>query len=190
MVSHARPAGEVGGLLLVSFIVERGSAFSRWGVCPKCEALLCSLHSKSTARYGDHEEVIVTSAGGRQGCKVGSVIFNTTYAVAIPELQKRLCDPRVVLRLSLREGPFWATAQLGQTVSIENVLDATFVDDECLIFLARLPRVLSRNIETVIAIPVDIFATFQMQINWNAGKSNVSSCARYLHGCINTKLRL
>ena len=52
--------------------------------------------TKSWAQFGDHPEVVVTQTGGRQGCQLGSIIFNATYAIAILEVHKRLSEQNLV----------------------------------------------------------------------------------------------
>ena len=68
---------------------------------------------------------------------MGSIIFNATYAEALGEVHTRLRDAGVALRLSFRDCPCWATVVFGEPVSEEFSLDATFVDDECIVIMSK-----------------------------------------------------
>ena len=50
----------------------------RWSTDAKVKHLVSMLHSGSWMRYGSSEEVVVTR--GRQGCKLGGVVFGSVYA--------------------------------------------------------------------------------------------------------------
>ena len=78
------------------------------GVRPKVSALVNGLHSKAWACYGACDSYIVSTTGGRQGCKLGGIVFNAAYALALRVLHDRLADANIVLRLKYRRGPFWA----------------------------------------------------------------------------------
>ena len=68
---------------ICKYISEHGTAFEQWGVDPKLSALVNGLHSKAWARYGECDSYIVSSKGGRQGCKLGGMVFNAAYALAL-----------------------------------------------------------------------------------------------------------
>ena len=46
------------------------------GVDPKVCALISSLHTGSWFKYQDLDTLIIACKGGRQGCKLGALIFN------------------------------------------------------------------------------------------------------------------
>ena len=114
------------------------------------EALTCALHTKSWAQYGDHPEVVLTQTGGRQGCQLGSIILNSTYAIAILYVHRQLTEKGLVFRCALRDGPFWASAELGAVSEHVTVIDATFVDGECLVLMTASPHDLQHAVESLL----------------------------------------
>ena len=113
----AREVDSVGGILV------------RMKVDPKVAALITSLHTNSWISYDDLDQTILVARGGRQGCKLGGMVFNFAYASALKDLQQRLADAGVLTRLPLCPGqPPWADPR-GSDVEA-TVFDATFVDDE------------------------------------------------------------
>lgn len=63
---------------------------------------LCSVRQNSFAfAVGEWglDSAIEARAGGRQGCVVGAVTFNTPYALALIALRDELLDAGVVLQL-------------------------------------------------------------------------------------------
>ena len=101
----------------------------------------------------------------------GSNLFNATYAEALSEVLGGLSSASITLRRSYRERPFWSSVSLCNAVYIEDVLDVTFVDDECLVIFAKSPFSLLRNAELLLGILTDVFHKFQLNINWSPGKS-------------------
>ena len=134
---------------------NEGTAFFQYGVPADLSALICSLHYCAWACYGTHSEVFAPGSGGRQGCTLGGMIFNCAYTLALRVIHRRLKDAGIILRLNFHRGPFWASeseydsgdaAQQSST----HVIDATFVDDECIILIAKSPRVLFRAIRILL----------------------------------------
>ena len=56
-------------------------------------------------------------------------------------------------------------------MEFEDVIDAAFVDDECLVLLATSPRVLDAAIQVLLRILVTTFANLHLEINFHPGKS-------------------
>ena len=73
------------------FIRERGSVLEQWRVDGKVAKLISAIHTHSWMEHECAKEVVVTTRGGRQGCKIGGVIFGAVYAQALKELR---CDMR------------------------------------------------------------------------------------------------
>ena len=128
--------------------------------------MINALHSRSWAKYGDSPSVVMSQTGGRQGCKLGSILFNATYSLALGEVHARLREAGILLRLECHRAPFWGNCSLGKAVSKEYVVDATFVDDECIVLFARCPRKLRDAISLLLEVLVGTVAKFQMLINW------------------------
>eukprot|EP00973_Karenia_brevis_P093125 12415750-Karenia_brevis.AAC.1 len=113
-------------------IVNDGPLMKQMGVNDGITELLRSIHTNSWYKYGDSEEVIVCNQGGRQGCKLGGVVFNLIYAKALRALRQRLQDENILLRLHTpKTVPFWAKPGENQPgADACTVAEATFVDDE------------------------------------------------------------
>ena len=84
----------------------------QWGVDGKVAKLIPAIHTHSWMKHECAKEVVVTTRGGRQGCKIGGVIFGAVYAQALKDLR---CDLRH-LGLMRSEStvlgqPFWRHAQ-------------------------------------------------------------------------------
>ena len=77
------------------------------GVDEHAAALLADLHRGTWFRCRDSTKVILTSKGGRQGCKVGSLVFNSIYTIALKEVRKQLIELGVVLVVKDSHAPFW-----------------------------------------------------------------------------------
>ena len=75
---------------IVAMADGRPPLLEEWGVSPKAVRLIASLHAGSWFRDADCTSVAETRQGGRQGCKLGSTVFNTLYAEAVVRLVTRL----------------------------------------------------------------------------------------------------
>ena len=67
---------------IAEFVNRTSGLLSFWGADPKARALTTAIHIGSWFRYGDLQTVITTELGGRQGCKLGSLIFNGGYSIS------------------------------------------------------------------------------------------------------------
>jgi hypothetical protein len=137
---------------IFNFVQSQGPIFHQWGVEEKVIALISGLHSKAWCKYADSDQCIVSTTGGRQGCQLGGLMFNSSYAITLQMLHDRLGKRGVVLRLIYREGPFWCPSGGGlpdapDQAEDAHVLDATFVDDECLILIGAPPKILRESID-------------------------------------------
>ncbi|CAE8719304.1 unnamed protein product [Polarella glacialis] len=84
---------------LLNGIAQHGSVLYKLGVDPKVAALVNSLHTNTWFRYEDLQTIIVTSKGGRQGCKLGAIIFNMVYARALTMLRTKLEQHGIILQV-------------------------------------------------------------------------------------------
>lgn len=73
-------------------------------------------------------------------------------------VQQRLIEADVVLRLQRQDGPFWHQKAGDNDATEENIIDATFVDDEALVLIAQSPTVSVRAINVLLSILT--FTTF------------------------------
>ena len=80
-------------------ILHNGLILSQWQVDRKAARMLNALHAGSWMRYDDVDPVMSVT-GGRQGCKLGGIVFGAIYAQAIKRVRARLFDAGLHLRLS------------------------------------------------------------------------------------------
>jgi len=134
--------------------------------------LIRSLHTDTWFRYADLDTLIVTHKGGRQGCKLGGIIFNLIYARALHKLRERLLSEGIALRLSHDpHSAFFCKSSLNSNEHDVPIVEATYVDDEALYLSASSPKALDRAIDILLTELIGIFAAHGFQINWNPGKS-------------------
>ena len=157
---------------IVGLMREAGSVFQRWQVDPKVEALVRGLHSKAWFRVGDNASVVVTSTGGRQGCKLGGIIFNSVYEQALERVRTRLKEAGVVLVLKAADQePFWSPESGSSDVHDVPVVEVTYVDDEAAAVVASSPATLDTAIDCMLRAYCEVFAMFGLSTNWQKGKS-------------------
>ena len=80
-----------------------GSLLEELGVDPKVVALIASLHTGSWFQYKDLDTVILSIKGGRQGCKLGSIVFNMVYARALYSVRYKLKKQGIGLVVRLND---------------------------------------------------------------------------------------
>ena len=102
--------------------------------------LLKNVHVQSWFSYGDVDEAVSTRIVGRQGCKYGSPLFNSTFSVALVLLHDALVSAGVVTQLACDGLAVWSASPSDDASERADVLDAAFVDDAVLVLLAASPR--------------------------------------------------
>ena len=148
---------------VVSYLADQGCAFDQWGVDPKVTRLVNSLHARCWATDSGADSFIVSAFGGRQGCKLGAIIFNAAYSLALKVLHARLRAAGIVFRVQCEAGAFWQSSSSetrfqwhcpdgGGIDGFVDTLDATFVDDEAIILVASAPKVLHDSIQILLNI--------------------------------------
>ena len=155
---------------LVNYIAEHGHLLEQWDADAKAVQLAQTLHSGAWFSVGDSVEVVTSSTGGRQGCKLGSTTFNSAYALALGMLSAQLADAGVALKLTVPSEAVCLTSS-SPGVGDENIVDAAFVDDECLVLMAPTPHELDMAIDTVLKSVTTVFSLLHLEINWAAGKT-------------------
>ena len=73
----------VHSLELAEWINDTGGLLRGAGTDPVVTDLVASLHVGSWFQLPNDDNLIVSIAGGRQGCKLGALIFNAIYSVAL-----------------------------------------------------------------------------------------------------------
>jgi len=155
---------------VIHYLGSKGPIFLQWGVDEKVIQLINALHSNSWFQYGDLDSCIVAKTGGRQGCKLGGIIFNSVYNEALNEVTDLLLKEQIVHSVT-KPGhlPFWCSDD--RPSGREDVLDATFVDDHAMVLMASNARQLDRAIDIALSHLVNVFAKYLLVINWAPGKS-------------------
>ena len=92
---------------IVQYIDEAGCVMQRWRADPKATEMAESLHANAWFTSSDEAPAATTSTGGRQGCKLGALTFNSHYAVALDAITQRLAGEGIALRMCVPSGPFW-----------------------------------------------------------------------------------
>ena len=180
---------------LISDVIRNGGLLEWLG----CESGVCelinSLHTNSWFRYSDLDTIVVSNRGGRQGCKMGGHIFIMIYSKALHALRRRLLDQGIVLKLSKNDDmPFWSSgaSRAAQEAPGDEIVEATFVDDECLMICASSPKRLDAAANFMLTHLVNVFNKFGFISNWSKGKTEVmckyrgKNAAKFMHEkCVN-----
>jgi hypothetical protein len=58
------------------------------------------------------------------------------------------------MRVRVPDGAFWIAPDADVAQEFEDVLDCAFVDDECIILLAKNPAIMDRSIDIVLRVLV------------------------------------
>ena len=127
------------------------------------------------------KEVVVTTRGGRQGCKIGGVIFGAACAQALKDLRRDLWHLGLMRSEPIVLGePFWRRAPVsegehgwesGDGLTEVETCDVTFVDDEALFLERKSPDQLIEDTEKVLAAVSSTFRRYGL--NWRPGKSEM-----------------
>ena len=68
---------------MVQYIDERGYLLLQWSVDAGATALAEPLHRHAWFSVGDFDTVVTSRTGGRQGCKLGALTFNSAYGIVL-----------------------------------------------------------------------------------------------------------
>ena len=79
--------------------LDDGPLLERMGADPTVTALVASLHTEAWLELPGDDRRIYTRTGGRQGCKLGAMVFNLAYSLALWLLGARLREAGVVLHV-------------------------------------------------------------------------------------------
>ena len=159
---------------LMYWLEMNGPLLRQTGVSGDVAQLGCSLHTAAWFQLPGDTHTITTLTEGRQGCKLGALVFNLIYSVVCKRLRARLRELGAVLVVRHVGGmAFWGT-DTAATVSwpaasaepdknepadpteSTDVFEVTYVDDEIAIILDEL---------------ITVFRSFGFLINWSAGKT-------------------
>eukprot|EP00973_Karenia_brevis_P002825 383944-Karenia_brevis.AAC.1 len=154
-----------------AYIRERGHVFAQWEVDSGAAGLAQSLHEGAWFAVADLDTAVITKTGGRQGCKLGGTTFNSVYGVALDMLAWELKKAGIVFRVKVAVGPFWQAPENSSYGEDADVVDATFVDDECIVLLACRADLLDKAIDALLVILFRVFSLMHLEINLLPGKT-------------------
>ena len=162
------------------YIDENGSAFEQMKVGPHTTSMVRSMHDGAWFKVRNGSKCISSETGGRQGCKLGSTVFNSGYTIALKLLQWKLKKAGITLRVSSKCEAFWSDdPDAGGDGSDEHdVIDVTFVDDECVLLMASTPSKMADAAECMIKILGEIFNMCNLHVNFAPGKTEAIAAFR------------
>ncbi|CAK0869748.1 unnamed protein product [Prorocentrum cordatum] len=171
-LDHLRALGltEAVAQHIFKYLRDQPPLLKAWGVSDHTIALLRGLHCGSWFGVGEASDVVCPKTGGRQGCKVGAILFNSVYSIALKALHAALKDAGITLVLRKAGDVFWGVGQ-DKPADFADVSGCAFVDDDCIVVVGRNARVLAEAIPKAVRQVVKIFASLNLQINWNPGKT-------------------
>jgi hypothetical protein len=167
-------------LELANWINDTGGLLCGAGVDAAVTDLVASLHAGSWFQLPNDDSYIVSIAGGRQGCKLGALVFNAIYSVALARVKAELSRLDAMLYVKRKQTePFW-TGEGAQfsfdsacitDPEFEHVVEVTYVDDEAIHVAATSPKILMCAIPVLMRNLCQTFRYFGFKINWKPGKT-------------------
>ena len=173
------PAETVTSILRV--LLEEGPVLERLGLDKKAAELIKSLHTGAWMQTSGRDGHIVSTTGGRQGCKLGAVVFNLAYAVALVKVKEAVATTGATLVISnLARDTFWKGGASAQPAAWEKdsldshgVHEVTYVDDEGFLIAAQTPRILVAAVHALLEALCQTFRAFGLIINFGPGKTEI-----------------
>ena len=162
---------------LVDLITAEGSLFEQLGVCSEASSMARSLHTGAWFMLPGDTEVLVSRCGGRQGCKLGALLFNMIYSVALRRVARSLIGEGIALHVPTAGMALWGPRPNSQPSwtpvhsSDIPLVELTYVDDEALLLSARSPAALLSAQASLLSHVCTVFRSMGFVINWKAGKS-------------------
>ena len=155
---------------IFTYIEEKRPLLEQWGIDDHTIGLIRGLHDGSWFQVGNLPTAILSKVGGRQGCKFGSLVFNSVYTIALDALHDSLERDGLTLQVPCPGAAFWGT-DVGEAPEMVNVADCTFVDDECVVVMQPTAAALDTAIDKVLSHITNIFSALRLEINWSPGKT-------------------
>lgn len=91
--------------------IEYGPPFERVKVPTKVCRMVNALHTLRWAKYGSLSSCVIGVRGGRQGCKLGGVLFNTIFSEAMSQVRSKLSASGISKRSCRKEYLFWGSME-------------------------------------------------------------------------------
>eukprot|EP00972_Heterocapsa_arctica_P002151 308932-Heterocapsa_arctica.AAC.1 len=94
--------------------------------------------------------VVATSTGGRQGCKLGGLVFAICYEQALGMMREALVAAGIAIKFKYSSNlPFWSPADDTASETTDPLVEVTFVDDEAIGIIASTPAALDIAIDGI-----------------------------------------
>ena len=172
---------------VIEYLEANGCVFEQAQMNPKTIRLMNALHTRAWAAYGSLDSIVVSSKGGRQGCKMGGIIFGAIFGVAIKEVRRRFNSLGVSVHVKFpTTRPFWFFDPETDPYEARNVVEVTFVDDTCIVIICNSATLLVSSVHELLSIIIDVFTRFSLRINFSKGKTE---CLLQLRGRRSTEVR-
>ena len=196
LLSRGLPAEHVSDLS--AWLDEHDSLLRQLAVPDNVIATVNSLHTSSWFLTPGSSRYVVTYSGGRQGCKLGALVFNLIYSLALRSLRTKLLAAGVILHIRpcTSQASFFEASvpTFGHDVAAGvPIVEATYVDDEAVFLSSHSPASLVFAMHTLINELVSTFTAFCLRINWSKRKTEAfvkfrgkasSNASRKLFGSI------
>jgi hypothetical protein len=157
---------------IVKDVRTNGTVLERWDVDPVVAELVRGLHSMAWFQVEGCQSVVATATGGRQGCKLGGLIFAICYEQALAMMRAALVAAGIAIQFKFSSGvPFWSPTDSTACHTADPLVEVTFVDDEAIGIIASTPAALDKAIDVIVDALRTAFAAFNLNINWKQGKS-------------------
>ena len=157
---------------IVKDVRANGTVLERWDVDPVVAELVRGLHSMAWFQVQGRRSVVITATGGRQGCKLGGLIFAICYEQALTMMRSSLSAAGIAVQFKYSSGaPFWTPTDETARHTADPLVEVTFVDDEAIGIVASSPAALDKAIDVIVASLRSAFTAFNLHINWKKGKS-------------------
>eukprot|EP00973_Karenia_brevis_P008750 1182658-Karenia_brevis.AAC.1 len=170
---------------IATYVKENGSVLEQMGADREVIEMIQSIHENSWFEIRDGFAYLTTAKGGRQGCKLGALVFNLLYAAALDALRCACKSEGVTLKIKvLEKGCLWQKRvrevkdneePCGEDITVDEV---TYVDDEAILCTSRSPTKLITGMKNTAKVLEKTFQKFGMVVNWGPGKTEAMIALR------------
>ena len=162
---------------IIDFIEKEKPVLQQLHLDDKVAELIKSLHTGAWFSIEGCDLAVVSKTGGRQGCRLGAIIFNLAYAVGLHRVRTILCKAGITLKVKCRDGkPFWAatadaTLEAPASSAGHDIVEVTYVDDETIMMASSSSHRLRMAIDLTLKTLCEVFDELGFNINFNEGKT-------------------
>ena len=168
---------------LEAYLNEHGTAMEQAGARKAVVDLMRSLHSAAWFQVGSSRSApVVTRRGGRQGCKLGPLVFNCGYELPLNLIRRKLAALGIGFRIEGTARCPWAAPPSVFEVGTgsgdwtgydrcQSLTEVVYVDDVGFIVFCKTPFQLYSLAPRALQVLVDAFHMFGMELNLSKGKA-------------------